>query len=205
MKRGRSRHGASQPVDDGVDPLPGGDRLVECLPVRRMGAPGIDAVVRPAAAAPCDLAARPEHRCAADTGLFGGDPDRFGGIPPERVVGRHGKGFAGARRVLHPVADDTALVRAHAGGDRPEIGKGLGREAWLHRARHPVRRQPRQIGRDRRGQIVGPRAVDPDQDRDRRTRLRNDRGDRDRRGQGGATAKGQDRGEQGRDTHDRTC
>ena len=143
------------PVDHGVDAAVIGQVLAERPPVGRPNA--VDRHFRTG----------PEHGRGPDSLLFGGDPDRLGLAPPERVLGRHFEYFAGPGRVFHRVADNAVMVRSLAGHQSPVIGKGLAREGRAHRTVDAGRCQCLQIGGDPPFQIVWTEAVDRDQDRDR--------------------------------------
>ena len=154
--RSRSAH----PVEHGVHALRIADILVEAQPVARTAA-----VMR-------NLAAWPEHRRSAHARLFGGDPDRLGLSPPERIerLARiaHAERLVGADGVDHHVTDNAVAVGALAGDDGIMVGKGLAGEARPHRRRDAALAEFGEIGRQPALEIVGTHPVDRDQDRDRR-------------------------------------
>ena len=183
---------AAHPVEHRIHPLLRRHRLVELLPVRRAAAADRTArAIGVRRRAPGDVGAGPEHGGGTHAGFLGGDPDRPRAVPPEGIVAGERELLAWPRCVLHGVADHAGAIGAQAGGDRPEIGKGLGGKGRAHRRRRTFGLEPRQHRRGGGRDVVRSRAVDADQDHDPRSHLGRRHGHRrtvrERRRTGGQT------------------
>ncbi len=156
-ERRSPRGGPVEPAEHGVDALLGRHVRVERGPVVRIGP-----VHR-------RFGPRPVHRRGAPPGPLHARPDRFGLLPPARILHRGAIGgreaLPGQIRIGHRVVDDAVAIGPQAGDQRVVVRKRQRRKRGPHRRRvRALDQQAVQRRRQAAAQIGRTERIERDQD-----------------------------------------